>query len=104
VKKITDLPQVEYYHYAITTLFETQLLEYLLAGALADGGGSFCILNQGTNSFFEQLIIDNMSRKKLHGTSGYEPLEMREGLIALTSGSDFSNYQLASESVRKYGR
>lgn len=99
VKQIAALPQVEYYHYAITSLFETQLIEYLPAGALSEGGGSSCILNQATNTCFEQLIINDISRKKLHGTSGYEPLEMREGLIALTSGSDFSNDQLASESA-----
>lgn len=99
VKQIADLPQVEYYHYAITSLFETPLLEYVPEGAFPDEGGDICIVNPETGTCFEQLILNNIYQKKLHGTSGYEPIEMREGLITLTSGSDFSNYQLASESA-----
>ena len=94
VMQIAELPQVEYYNYAIVSTFDTQLLEYLPAGAIPTGGGSLCVINQTTNSCFEQLTIDNLNHKTLYGTSSYEPFEMHEGLIELTVGTDFSNYQL----------
>lgn len=93
ISEIASLPQVEYYHYAVTSFIDTQLNEYLPAGAESTTGGSICIWNPETDDCFEALTIDNLNQKVIRGTSDDEPFEMREGLIELVSGNNFSNPQ-----------
>jgi len=93
VRQIADLPQVEYYHYAITSFLDTQLIEYLPDGAEPTAGGSWCIWDEENNVCFEELTLHDLNQKVLRGTSDYEPLEMREGLIELSSGNNFENYE-----------
>jgi len=95
IRQIATLPQVDYYHYAVISHFEIQFAEYLPDGAFS-GGGSSCVLNQATDSCYENLIMEDITRTTLRGTSGDVPLEMREGLIELVAGHDFGTAQPVS--------
>ena len=97
IRQIATLPQVEYYHYSVTSWFGTQLLEYLPEGAESTTEGrSTCIFNEETHGCVPNTNIYNINDIALRGTSAYEPIEMREGLIELVSGSDFENQHLTS--------
>ena len=96
VKQFAELPQVEYYHYSITSWFDTQFNEYLPNDAEPTVGGSMCIWDEETGNCFDNLTIENINQKTVRGTSDDEPFEMREGLIELVAGSDFGNAQLAT--------
>ena len=93
VRQIAVLPQVASYHYSITSWFQTQLIEYLPDGAESTTGGSMCVWDEENSDCFEHLTLDNINQKTLHGTSDYEPFEMREGLIELVAGSNLENHQ-----------
>jgi len=96
VRQIAELSQVENYHYSITSWFDTQFVEYLPNNAEPTTGGTMCMWDEETNDCFENLTIENLNQKTLRGTSDYKPLEMREGLIELVSGSNFENHQSAT--------
>jgi len=93
IRQIATLPQVESYHYSASAFFNTQLIEYLLVGAESTGGGSMCIWDEESDDCFEHLTIHIGNQIILRGTSDYEPVEMREGLIELVLGNDFENHQ-----------